>query len=193
MYVPTSSVLRVRFRNSADHQGRRREKEFMVRPTQAFVVGSGEGQIIPGPAGGPSTIKARTETTNGSFALLEVTIGSLQGPPAHVHRREDEMWFLLDGRFRFMADDELFEVAPGGFVFVPRGTAHCFQNLEDRPSRILVMFTPSGMERFFEEHAMLPPGPVDPDRYRAIAERSWMDVAGPPLAVSHPLERPAGQ
>jgi len=165
----------------------------MVRPTQAFVVGSGEGQIIPGPAGGPSTIKARTETTNGSFALLEVTIGSLQGPPAHVHRREDEMWFLLDGRFRFMADDELFEVAPGGFVFVPRGTAHCFQNLEDRPSRILVMFTPSGMERFFEEHAMLPPGPVDPDRYRAIAERSWMDVAGPPLAVSHPLVRPAGQ
>jgi hypothetical protein len=43
------------------------------------------------------------------------------------------------------------------------------------------------MERFFEEHALLPPGPVDPDRYREIAMRSWMEVAGPTLAQSHPL------
>jgi len=49
------------------------------------------------------------------------------------------------------------------------------------------MFTPSGMERFFEEHALLPTGAVDPEQYRAIAERSWMQVAGPTLAESHPL------
>ncbi|MDH4309379.1 MAG: hypothetical protein OEX04_18060, partial [Acidimicrobiia bacterium] len=55
---------------------------------------------------------------------------------------------------------------PGAFVFMPRGTAHCFQNLEDRPSRILVLLTPAGMERFFEEHANLPSGPVDPARYQ---------------------------
>ena len=159
----------------------------MASPIEAFMVPAGQGQIIPGPAGGPTTIKARTETTNGSLALLEVTIGPKQGPPAHAHRREDEMWYLLNGRFRFVAGERLFEAEPGSFVFVPRGTVHCFQNLEDRPSRILVMFTPSGMERFFEEHALLPSGPVDPDRYREIAERSWMEVAGPPLAESHPL------
>ncbi len=159
----------------------------MVNSVQAFVVPGGEGHVIQGPAGGPAIIKAGTETTNGSFTLLEVTVGPKQGPPAHSHGREDEMWYLHDGRFRFIADDRLFEASPGSFVFVPRGTVHCFQNLEDRPSRILVMFTPSGMERFFEEHAQLPPGPVDPVRYREIAERSWMDVAGPPLAESHPL------
>ncbi len=159
----------------------------MAGSIAAFVLQAGEGELIPGPAGGPTTIKARTESTNGSFTFLEVTIGPKQGPPAHVHRREDEMWYLLDGRFRFIAGTKLFEAEPGAFVFVPRGTAHCFQNLEDRASRILVMFTPSGMERFFEEHALLPPGPVDPDRYRDIAERSWMEVAGPPLAISHPL------
>ena len=159
----------------------------MVRPVEAFMVAPGEGHVIRGPAGGPTTIKARTETTNGSLTLLEVTIGPKQGPPAHVHRREDEMWYLLDGTFRFIADGRLFEAEPGSCVFVPRGTAHCFQNLEDRASRILVMFTPSGMERFFEEHAHLAPGEVDPDRYREIAERSWMEVAGRPLAESHPL------
>lgn len=159
----------------------------MAGPTGAFVVQDGEGERIPGPAGGPTTIKAHTETTNGNFTMLEVTIGAKQGPPAHIHKREDEMWYLLDGRFRFIAGQKLFEAAPGAFVYVPRGTTHCFQNLEDRSSRILVMFTPAGMERFFQEHALLPPGPVDPDIYREIAHRSWMEVAGPPLAESHPL------
>jgi len=159
----------------------------MVNLLKAFVVPDGEGDVVRGPAGGPATIKARTETTNGSLSLLEVTIGSLEGPPAHVHRREDEAWYLLDGRFRFIANNQLFEATPGSFVFVPRGTIHCFQNVEDRPSRILVLFTPSGMERFFEEHATLPPGPVDPARYKEIAARSWMEVSGPPLAQSHPL------
>ncbi len=146
-----------------------------------------EGKAIRGPAGGPTLIKAHTATTGGSFTLVENVIGPKQGPPRHVHRREDEMWYVLEGNFRFIADDRIFEAPEGAFVFVPRGTAHCFQNLEDRPSRILVMFTPSGMERFFEEHALLPPGEVDPAAYRDIANRSWMEVAGPPLAVSHPL------
>lgn len=159
----------------------------MVSSVKAFVVPDGAGTVVRGPAGGPATIKARTETTNGSLAFLEVTIGPGEGPPAHSHRREDEAWYMLDGHFRFMVDDQLLDAPVGSFVFVPRGTVHCFQNLEDRPSHILVLFTPSGMERFFEEHATLAPGPVDPARYKEIAARSWMDVAGPPLAQSHPL------
>ncbi len=107
----------------------------MAHRPEAFVIPSGGGETIAGPAGGASTIKARTET----------------------------------------------------FVLVPRGTAHCFQNQEDRPLRLPVMFTPSGMERFFEEHALLPSGAVDPEQYRAIAERSSTQVAGPTLAESHPL------
>jgi quercetin dioxygenase-like cupin family protein len=175
-------------RDHAGHPGRHGcEEQRMVRSIDPFVVRRGEGEVIPGPAGGGATLKARTETTGGSFTLIEIEIGPKQGPPQHRHRREDEMWYILDGSFRFIADGELFDAPPGAFVFVPRGTAHCFQNLDERPGHLLVMFTPSGMERFFEEHAMLPPGPVDPERYREIAERSWMDVTGPPLAESHPL------
>ena len=109
-------------------------------------------------------------------------------PPQHVHAREDEMWYILEGHFRFNADGELLDAAQGSFVFVPRGTAHCFQNTGDEAATILVMFTPAGMERFFQQHAHLPPGPVDPDRYREIADENWMDVVGPPLAQSHPGE-----
>lgn len=153
-----------------------------------FIVPPGDGHVIRGPAGGPATVKANTETTNGSFTLLEVGIGPKEGPPLHSHRREDEMWYILESNFRFIADDQIFMAEPGSFFFVPRQTAHCFQNLGDSPGKLLVMFTPSGMERFFEEHAALPAGPADPDRYREIANNSWMDVLGPPLGQLHPLD-----
>jgi len=159
----------------------------MASTLRAFVVPPGAGTVIRGPVGGPTIIKAGTAQTGGTFALLENHVPPRQGPPLHVHAREDEMWWVLDGHFRFRADLELLDAPAGTFVFVPRGTNHCFQNIGDEMGRILVMFTPSGMERFFEEHADLPAGPVDPAVYRAIANRNWMDVAGPPLAESDPL------
>lgn len=135
----------------------------MVTPLAAFVVPPGGGTTISGPAGGPATIKARRENTVGTFKLVENIIGPGQGPPQHVHAR-DEMWFVLEGNLRFVADGELFAAPEGSFVFVPRRIPQCFQNIGDGPARILVMFTPAGMERFFEQHAEFPRGPVDPDR-----------------------------
>jgi hypothetical protein len=70
----------------------------MAGSIAAFVLQPGEGQLIR-PAGGPTTIEARTETTNGSVILPEVKSGPRKGPPAHVHRREDEMWHVLDTLF----------------------------------------------------------------------------------------------
>jgi mannose-6-phosphate isomerase-like protein (cupin superfamily) len=153
----------------------------------AFVVLAGEGTTIAGPAGGPTTIKIRAEDTAGSFALVENVIAPMDGPPLHVHAREDEMWFVPEGHFRFRADDRILDAPAGSFVFVPRGVRHCLQNIGDSPSRVMVMFTPGGMERFFEQHAALLPGPVDPEAFRAIARDNGMDVVGPPLARSDPL------
>lgn len=159
----------------------------MAGHVRAFVIPPDGGTKVQGPVGGPTIIKARTETTAGSVALLENTIPARQGPPLHVHAREDEMFYVLEGHLRFRADDEMLDAPAGSFVFVPRGTRHCFQNIGDEAARILVFFVPAGMERFFEQHARLPDGPVDPDAYRAIAHDSWMDVVGPPLAESDPL------
>lgn len=135
-----------------------------------------------GPAGGPTTIKARAETTGGAFAALENIVAPGQGPPLHVHVRADEMYHVLDGRLRFLAGDRRFDAPTGSFVFIPRGTPHCFQNVGDGPAKLLVMFTPAGMERFFEEQADLPSGPADPEAYRAIARSAGMEILGPPLA-----------
>ncbi len=159
----------------------------MPNTLRAFVVRPEEGTPLRSPVGGVTVLKTGTAETGGSLALLENRVPPRQGPPLHVHAREDEMWWVLDGHFRFRADEEILDAPMGSFVFVPRGTAHCFQNIGDEDARVLVMFTPSGMERFFEEHAAMPSGPVDPAVYQDIAHRNWMRVAGPPLAESDPL------
>jgi mannose-6-phosphate isomerase-like protein (cupin superfamily) len=151
-----------------------------------FVIPPGEGETIRGPVGGPTTIKARAENTNGTFTALENVIAPMQGPPLHLHVREDEMWYVLDGHVRFRAGDRMFDAPTRSFMFIPRGTPHCFQNVGDEPARLLVMFTPAGMERFFEGVAELQT-PFDPDAYRVIADAARMKVLGPPLAETDPL------
>jgi quercetin dioxygenase-like cupin family protein len=159
----------------------------MPVPVQPFVVAPDGGTMLRGPVGGPARVLASTATTGGTFAALETTIAAGQGPPEHVHAREDEMWLILEGHFRFIADGQLLDAPEGSFVFVPRRTTHCFQNVGATAGRVLVMFTPGGMERFFEAHAELPDGPIDADRYQQIAAACFMDVVGPPLALAHPL------
>jgi quercetin dioxygenase-like cupin family protein len=155
---------------------------------QPFVVHAGDGESFRSPVGGPMTVKARAETTAGSFAAVENLVPPLQGPPLHRHEREDEMYFILDGHLRFKLDGVMHDAPTGAFVFIPRGTPHCFQNIGDTAARILVMFTPAGMERFFEGQANLPPGPMDTDAHAALARENGMQILGPPLAVTDPLD-----
>jgi quercetin dioxygenase-like cupin family protein len=152
--------------------------------TGPIAVGPGEGTTIEGPAGGPLTFKARGEQTGGTLTALENVIAPGDGPPLHVHAAEDESWYVLEGQLRFRLGGEIADAPAGSFVFVPRGTPHCFRNVGERPARILVLFTPSGMERFFDRFAALPAGPPDPDAFRRLGAEAGMEVVGPPLAAS---------
>ena len=97
------------------------------------------------------------------------------------------MWYVLEGQYRIKAGDAMFQVSKGGMAFGPRGTPHAFQNVGDTPGRLLVISTPSGVERFFEQAVELLPGPVDPEMLAAVGDANWTEFAGPPLAVSDPL------
>ena len=101
--------------------------------------------------GDTMTLKATGESTGGSLVLLENLTAPGGGPPPHLHLREDEFFYVLDGTFEIRIGDERHTVSAGGFAFVPRGTVHNFRNVTDVPARILVGFTPAGMEGFFRE------------------------------------------
>jgi quercetin dioxygenase-like cupin family protein len=159
----------------------------MAQATRHLTLAPGEGPTIQGPAGGPLTFKARGDQTDGALTVVENLIAPGDGPPMHTHEHEDEAWYVLDGELRFKISGEMSTAPAGSFVFVPRGAPHCFQNVRDEPARILVIFTPSGMERFFDRFAELPDGPVDPSSFRTLGSEVGMDVVGPPLAKSDPL------
>jgi quercetin dioxygenase-like cupin family protein len=153
-----------------------------------FAVPAGEGSRFPLPnATGTVTVKAGTAPTGGALTILEFEIAAGAGPGMHAHHREDELWYVLDGQFRFQAADAKFRLSTGGMAFGPRGTPHAFQNIGDSPGRLLVITTPAGIESFFERAADLPPGPVDPSALAARAAQSGIEFLGPPLAVSDPL------
>ncbi len=156
----------------------------MPKRTEPVIVGPGEGATVEGPVGGPLTFKVRGDQTNGSLTAFENVIPPGQGPPLHQHAHEDELWYVLEGGLRFKLGLEIHSAPAGALVFVPRGTPHCFQNIGEEPARILVMFTPAGMEAFFDQVALLgTPGPSD---FVAIGGPLGMTVLGPPLAESNP-------
>jgi quercetin dioxygenase-like cupin family protein len=147
--------------------------------TSPIVLGPGEGATIEGPAGGPLTFKVRGAQTGGVLTALENVIAPGDGPPLHTHAAEDEAWYVIAGELRFQLGDEHAAAPAGSFVFVPRRTPHCFVNAGSEPARILVLFTPSGMERFFDRFAEL--DTFDPSAFAAIGAGVGMDVVGPSL------------
>jgi mannose-6-phosphate isomerase-like protein (cupin superfamily) len=134
----------------------------------ALAAGEGERIWI---VADTMTLKATGDTTGGSLVLLENLTAPGGGPPPHIHTREDEFWYVLDGTFEIRIGDEVHAVGPGGFAYAPHGTVHNFRNTAETPSRILVGFTPGGMEGFFREsgRSATDDGPAPPVDEEEIA------------------------
>ena len=151
---------------------------------QPIMRRPGDVAAIRNPVGGDIVFAVRGEETNGSLTALETIAAPGEGPPLHTHAHEDECLVVLEGTVRFRLEDDV-ELAPAGsFVYVPRGVPHTWQNAGSTPARMLVLFTPSGMERFFDRFSTLEgPGPA---AFAEAAVGTGMEVVGPPLAQSHP-------
>jgi quercetin dioxygenase-like cupin family protein len=153
--------------------------------TAGYSVAPGDGERIWS-AGETMTVKATGERTGGNLVLLENVVPPGGGPPPHVHTREDEFLYVLAGRFDVSIGDQMHALAPGGFAYVPRGTVHSFANAGETTGRLLVGFTPGGIEGFFREAGRPatddgPAPPVDDDeiaRTIAAASTYGMQLAG---------------
>ena len=154
--------------------------------TRPFAVQPDEGVTLKTPTAGSVVVKADTGQTNGAMTVLEFLIPPNDGPAVHSHLKEDELWYVIEGDFRFTAGELMLRASTGGMAFGPRGVPHAFQNVGDGVGRLLVVTTPSGLERFFEQSDVLP-RPVDPLDLAAIGRANWLEFSGPPLGVSDPL------
>lgn len=137
------------------------------------------------------TIKASAETTGGLFGLVESWIAAGASPPLHIHRREDEAFWVLEGVVRFQTGDDTIVAGPGSFVFLPRDVPHTFVVEGDETAHMLTLLTPGGSERFFVEGGrtpegpgLPPPGPPDIEKLQRVAPAFGLEIVGPPLARS---------
>src|SRR6516165_38930 len=90
------------------------------------------------------------------------------GPPPHYHVNEDETFHILEGRMALLFDDEWYELSPGGAAYMPRGVVHTFKNVGDQSTRMLIITTPSGIEKFFARCAEEFAKPGGPDMSRIV-------------------------
>jgi mannose-6-phosphate isomerase-like protein (cupin superfamily) len=111
--------------------------------------------------------------TDEGFSLVEHPMSPRAlAAPLHLHTREDEYSFVLEGRMGALLGDEVVEAGPGDLVFKPRNQWHTFWNAGDDPCRILEIIAPAGFERFFKElDAMGGAINADPDELTALGER----------------------
>ena len=117
-------------------------------PISHVPAGAGSSRWV---VGDTYTFKATRESTGGGFGLLEASIPPGAGPPPHVHGTEDESFYLLAGCLQISAGTDTFLARAGDFVFLPRNTLHCFTNPGADAARTLILITPGGFERFFDE------------------------------------------
>lgn len=106
---------------------------------RAYLLNAGEG------LDGDPALKASRESTGGVLTVIESDTDG--GAPAHVHRREDEAMYVLEGEITVRVGDQQFRAPRGAFVFMPRGEEHEWDVVGDR-ARVLILAAPAGLEEF---------------------------------------------
>jgi len=152
---------------------------WLVATAAAFVVLPDGAPKFGGPQGRErdfTELLATADQTGGSLGMFRQTIAPNSGPPTHVHQAEDEFFYIVSGEFKVKLGDSVMNAPAQTVMFVPRGTAHTFQNVGPEPGVLLVGVTPGGFEKWFEQRQG-----VDAETNRALMKAHHMEVVGPPL------------
>jgi quercetin dioxygenase-like cupin family protein len=128
-------------------------------------------------------LRVHSRDVAGAFTIVEARVLPLSGPPMHIHRERDEIFEVLEGRFRFSCAGDVFDLSAGTTIVVPRGVPHAWVNLGRRPARLLFSFVPGGIDELFEKIAKTPP-----DQCAALAALHDTWITGPPLVIDGAAE-----
>ncbi len=142
----------------------------------ATVVAPAQGKPL-NILGHSVTVKVARKETEGNYYVMEVVTPPGHGIPPHVHDREDEFIYVLEGEFEVMLGGKLFKAPKGAQIFFPRHIPHAFTNVGTTAGKTLWTIIPGGnFEDFFEELNALPAGPPDMSEVVRIFGKYGMEV-----------------
>jgi quercetin dioxygenase-like cupin family protein len=131
---------------------------------------------------------ATGDDTNGKYALWEAIVPPGGGPPPHVHSREEEGFYVLEGEITLTIDGKPLVATAGMFANMPVGTPHSFKNESSRPAKMLISVAPAGLEKMFFEFGVPvpqgattapPPTKEEIDKLLAVAPRYGIEIRLP--------------
>jgi quercetin dioxygenase-like cupin family protein len=102
---------------------------------------------------------AAATATGGQFTVLEQVTPPGWGPPRHIHSREEEIFYILEGTYELHVGEERRTASAGASAILPRNVPHGFRNVASTPSRLLSIITPGGLEEYFLAVAKCAPPP----------------------------------
>ena len=154
---------------------------------QPTIRKPGEGRTIA-VVGDVYRFLATGDDTNGKYSLWEAIVPSGGGPPPHVHSREEEGFYILEGEITFQIAEERVVATAGMFANMPVGTPHSFKNESDQPAKMLISVAPAGLEQMFFECGVPvaqgattapPPSKTEIEKLLEIAPRYGIEIRLP--------------
>ena len=144
---------------------------------RSLGLASGEGEALWW-FEGLAMLKVTGEQSGGQFSLIEMLYPAGAVVPRHVHHRENELFYLIDGELEMRVGERQISAKPGTTIFAPRNIPHGFQ-VGAKPVHYLILYTPAGFEGFIRDTSRparkltLPPAPdapPTPEQIQAIGE-----------------------
>ena len=160
----------------------------LATPVKGFKIAAGEGRLhghvrLQGVNYNILDLKVSGQDTAGGMAIFEqISLTPRRGTPLHVHHRQNEVFYVLEGEYYFQVGDDKFRLKAGDSIFLPQKVPHAWTQVAEK-GKMVVVFQPAGkMEEFFVALAALKQEPT-PAEIAQIFAAHEMQIVGPPLAI----------
>jgi len=163
-------------------------KNAWTKVDKGFKISAGEGRIhghiqLKGVNANVLDVKISGSDTNGDLAIFEQTsLSQGKGTPLHIHHFQDEIFYVIEGSYKFQVGDDKYDLAIGDSIFLPRKVAHAWTQVSVK-GKMIVTFQPAGkLENFFVTIAALDHQPSQQEIAKIFSDND-MQVVGPPLSI----------
>lgn len=156
---------------------------------KGFKIPAGEGRIhghlkLKGVNSNILDVKISGTDTGGDLAIFEQTsLSQGRGTPLHIHNAQDEIFYIIEGAYKFQVGDDKYDLAIGDSIFLPRQVAHAWTQVSEKGKMIVIMQPAGKLEQFFVTMAALNHEPSQQEIAKIFADND-MQVVGPPLKIN---------
>lgn len=161
----------------------------LARQKKGFKIPAGEGRIhghikLKGVNSNILDVKISGNDTDGDLAIFEQTsLSQGKGTPLHIHNAQDEIFYVIEGVYKFQVGEDKYDLTTGDSIFLPRQIAHAWTQVSEKGKMTVIMQPAGKLENFFVTMAALDHEPSQQEIAKIFADND-MQVVGPPLKIN---------